>query len=118
MLILLTVSLKTITYLRGTFVNNIIPLDRNIAAHVTIAWSIVFWAIIHSCAHYFNFLKARTLDSPNNLSLSSGEGITGLILCIILFLMATSAIKTIKKKCHEIFYIVHTLALTFFGAID
>jgi hypothetical protein len=115
MWIILAVCLKTITYLQGTFLNKIIPFDKNIAAHISISWSIVFWSVVHCVAHYFNFDKAKGMGNPIILSLTTGVGVTGLILCVVIFLMVTSATEAVRKICHEIFIVTHTLVVVFFG---
>jgi hypothetical protein len=49
------------------------------------------------------------------VSLILGVGVTGLILCVVIFLMVTSAVEPVRRKCHEIFIFTHLLGIVFFG---
>lgn len=41
--------------LRGTWVNNLLPIDKAITFHKYIGLLILFWTIVHIMAHAFNW---------------------------------------------------------------
>ena len=90
-IILFTVCRNLISGLRTTFLNRLIPFDKNITFHIWTAWSIVFWSVVHVVAHNFNFLHASQALSvkPELLSLTSGPGWTGQVIMVSLFLMVS-----------------------------
>eukprot|EP00842_Homolaphlyctis_polyrhiza_P001571 jgi/Hompol1/2414/HPOL_005992-RA len=118
-IILFTVCRNIISLLRVTFLNRIVPFDKNITFHIWIAYFIVFWSLVHIVAHYFNYNNVRiTLAvSSEYLSLVSGPGFTGQIVSVSLFLMVTSALEAVRKKHFEIFWFTHHLFLVFFGGL-
>lgn len=79
--ILFTVCRNIISSLRSTFLNKLVPFEKNIVFHIVIAWSIVFWTYVHVVAHYFNYLFiSGALDgfmSPEYMGFISGPGLTG-----------------------------------------
>ncbi|KAJ1506816.1 hypothetical protein HMI55_001021 [Coelomomyces lativittatus] len=83
------------------------------------AYVMIFFASVHTCAHYINFLYLGhlTLHSAIWYAWSSGPGLTGQIVTISLFLLATSAAEPIRRKQHEIFWYTHHLFLVFFAAM-
>ncbi|KAG0054002.1 hypothetical protein BGZ83_012172 [Gryganskiella cystojenkinii] len=61
-LILFSVCRNLISLLRSTFLNDIVPFDKNIMFHKTVAWSIVFFSIVHSVGHYVNYYRLEILQ--------------------------------------------------------
>ncbi|KAH6570802.1 hypothetical protein BASA60_007524 [Batrachochytrium salamandrivorans] len=118
-IILFTVCRNIISLLRTTFLNRIVPFDKNITFHIWIAYSIVFWTVIHVVAHYFNFnsVRASLSVSAEYLSLVSGPGLTGQVISVSFFLMVTSALEAVRRKHFEIFWFTHHLFLVFFGGL-
>lgn len=57
--ILIPVLRNFLSFLRGTWVNNYLPIDKNIVFHKYIGWTIMFWSLVHTLAHYTNFQKIR-----------------------------------------------------------
>jgi NADPH oxidase 2 len=118
-LILFTVCRNVISTLRGTFLGRIVPFDKNITFHIWIAYSIVFWSVVHIVAHYFNYLavsKALPITAES-LSLMSGPGWTGQIISVAFFLMVTSAMEAVRRKYFEMFWYTHHLFILFFGGL-
>ncbi|KAJ3370884.1 hypothetical protein HDU91_005811 [Kappamyces sp. JEL0680] len=118
-LILFTVCRNLISGLRSTFLNRIIPFDKNITFHIWIAYSIVFWTLVHVIAHYFNYLNvSKALPiSAEDLSLQSGPGWTGQVISVAFFLMVTSAAEAVRRKYFEMFWYTHHLFIIFFGGL-
>ena len=111
-LVLFSVCRNLISLLRSTFLNDIVPFDKNILFHKTVAWSIVFFSVVHSVGHYVNYYRLeqaqeqpelqqqeQELESEDKvkrsaqyMALFTGPGLTGHILVLILFLMVTSSV--------------------------
>ncbi|CAG8491507.1 17837_t:CDS:2, partial [Racocetra fulgida] len=61
-LILLPVCRNIIRYLRAlSFLNRLIPFDENLWFHRQTAYSMLFWTLVHTFAHYVNFWKLEQL---------------------------------------------------------
>ncbi|EGF78576.1 hypothetical protein BATDEDRAFT_20394 [Batrachochytrium dendrobatidis JAM81] len=118
-IILFTVCRNVISLMRTTFLNRIIPFDKNITFHIWIAYSIAFWTFVHVIAHYFNYNNVRIAlgVSAEYLSLVSGPGLTGQVISVSFFLIFTSAMEAVRRKYFEIFWFTHHLFLVFFGAL-
>ncbi|KAI8923869.1 ferric reductase NAD binding domain-containing protein [Entophlyctis helioformis] len=118
-IILFTVCRNLISLLRTTFLGRIVPFDKNITFHIWIAYSIVFWTLVHVVAHYFNYNNVRISlgVSAEYLSLVSGPGWTGQVISVAFFLMVTSALEAVRRKHFEIFWFTHHLFLVFFGGL-
>lgn len=121
-LIVLPVCRNLMAMLRTVpIVRNFIVLDKNIHLHKIIAWTMVFFTIVHVVAHLFNFRvvenEAITIMKSNNSALyllwSHPAGITGVIMVSLLFLIVTSALATIRTRCFELFWYLHHLSLPF-----
>ena len=118
--ILLTVCRVSITWLRSTFLNAILPFDNNIDFHVLIGLSIGFWSLTHTVAHYINYhsvqIETSNLVTEQYLAFSTGPGITGLLLVVILtVIVSTSFSKALRKAKFEVFWYTHHLFLILFA---
>ncbi|KAG0345253.1 hypothetical protein BG004_003849 [Podila humilis] len=120
-LILFSVCRNLISVLRSTFLNSIVPFDKNILFHKTVAWSIVFFSIIHCLGHYVNYhrMAKKTDDKPEHrsapyLAFLSGPGFTGHVLLLILFIMVASSAERVRRKGFEMFWYTHHLFVLFF----
>ncbi|KAL7746473.1 hypothetical protein RI367_008123 [Sorochytrium milnesiophthora] len=118
-IILFPVCRTIISKLRLTFLNNIVPFDKNITFHRFVAYSIVLFTWIHVMAHYWNYLVlgAATEHSSMWYALMSGPGLTGQVATLALFLIATSAAEQVRRQHHEIFWYTHHMFLFFFAAL-
>ncbi|KAI9189807.1 hypothetical protein H9P43_001240 [Blastocladiella emersonii ATCC 22665] len=118
-IILFPVCRTIISRLRVSFLNNIIPFDKNITFHRYVAYSIVLFTWIHAMAHYWNYrmLGLATKHTAEWYAVISGPGLTGQVATLALFLMATSAAETVRRAHHEIFWYTHHLFLVFFAAL-
>lgn len=105
-LILFSVCRNLISLLRSTFLNNIVPFDKNILFHKTVAWSIVLFSVVHSVGHYVNYYRLEQAqrqegrdevkNSAQYMALFTGPGFTGHVLALILFLIVTSSVGKIS----------------------
>ncbi|KAF9081990.1 hypothetical protein BGX29_004148, partial [Mortierella sp. GBA35] len=133
-LILSSVCRNLISLLRSTFLNSIVPFDKNVLFHKTVAWSIVFFSVVHSVGHYVNYYRLEQAQHQQEededkgwkrtaqyMALFSGPGFTGHILVLILFLMVTSSVgkfvlpvQRVRRKGFETFWYTHHLFILFF----
>ncbi|GAM27424.1 hypothetical protein SAMD00019534_106000 [Acytostelium subglobosum LB1] len=129
-LILIPVLRNFLSWLRGTFVNNYIPIDKNIHFHKMIAWVIAGATFSHVMAHYHNFLVLSEspieqleplgfteVRSTWSLAFLSLSGSTGHVAVLAMVLMFSSAIESIRRPMFEIFWYTHHLFVLYFVLI-
>lgn len=46
---------RCLTWLRATWVVRVLPLDQNILLHQIVGYAILFYTLLHTSAHIFNF---------------------------------------------------------------
>ncbi|CAB4384688.1 unnamed protein product [Rhizophagus irregularis] len=114
-LILLPVCRNIIRYLRLTFLNKLIPFDENIWFHRQVAYSMLIFTLIHTFAHYINFIRAEELKIKEAWAIHylAPGGQTGHIMLLIMALMYTSAHRSIRQQSFETFWYTHHLAFIF-----
>lgn len=114
--VLLPVCRTLISWLRSTPLNRIVPFDKSITFHKAIAWSIVFFSLVHTIAHYINFYKLSKLGEQSfwYLMFVSGPGWTGHIMLLALLVMVVTALPSVRMKKFEVFWYYHHLFLVFF----
>ncbi|KAI7832278.1 FAD-binding domain-containing protein [Gamsiella multidivaricata] len=126
-LILFSVCRNLISLLRSTFLNDILPFDKNIMFHKTVAWSIVVFSVVHVVGHYVNYYHLEQHEqqhqeeqgqagarSAQYMAVMTGPGATGHALLLILFLMVTSSVERVRGKRFETFWYTHHLFILFF----
>ncbi|RPD82450.1 NADPH oxidase [Lentinus tigrinus ALCF2SS1-7] len=93
------------------------PADENIWFHRQVAYSMAFWAMVHTTAHYVNFFNVeRTQVRPEialDIHYTQAGGITGHFMLLIMVLMYTTAHHKIRNQCFEAFWYTHHLAFFF-----
>ncbi|KAG0324170.1 hypothetical protein BGZ99_002133 [Dissophora globulifera] len=116
--ILLPVCRTLISWLRSTPLNRIVPFDKAVTFHKAIAWSILFFSLVHTVAHYLNFYHLARADPVKynfwKLMFVSGPGWTGHIMLVVLIVMIITALPSVRMKKFEIFWYWHHLFLVFF----
>jgi len=129
-LLLCTVLRNILSWIRGTFLGTYLPIDKNIIFHRYIAWTIAMYTFVHCIAHYFNFntlstsrledlevLGMKAVPTAPALAFSSLPGATGHIVCLIMVLMYSSAIRYIRSPMFNVFWFTHHLFILFFGIL-
>eukprot|EP01117_Protostelium_nocturnum_P001987 TRINITY_DN12638_c0_g1_i1.p1 TRINITY_DN12638_c0_g1~~TRINITY_DN12638_c0_g1_i1.p1 ORF type:complete len:681 (+),score=210.59 TRINITY_DN12638_c0_g1_i1:139-2181(+) len=122
-LMFLTMLRNIISFLRATFLNSFLPLDKNIVFHRYIGWAIAFWTAVHVVSHGHNFENIENYKgNPANL-VSIGQsvppptarsiwftsipGSTGHVILFAMVLMFTTAVKSVRGPMFNLFWYLH-----------
>jgi NADPH oxidase len=129
--ILLPVLRNFLSWLRGTWVNNYVPIDKNLAFHRLCAWVIAGLTVIHIMSHFYNFKQYTLASLPQlqaigrnsiptlqGLAFQSISGATGHIVVLIMVLMYSSAVESIRRPMFEIFWFTHHLFILYYGILS
>ncbi|KAF1920467.1 ferric reductase NAD binding domain-containing protein [Ampelomyces quisqualis] len=117
--ILFPVCRNLISMARRTPLNDVIPFDKNITFHKLVAWSIVFFAWVHTIAHWNNLAR---FSATNNLgfmgfilaNLATGPGWSGYVMLMALMAIACTAAEKARRANFERFWYTHHLFIVFF----
>ncbi|KAG8863780.1 hypothetical protein FRB96_007617 [Tulasnella sp. 330] len=97
------------------------PADENIWFHRQVAYSLAFWAMVHTTAHYVNFINVERrqlrVQTALEIHYTQPGGITGHVMLLIMVLMYSTAHHKIRAQCFEAFWYTHHLAFFFMLAL-
>ncbi|OAA62765.1 NADPH oxidase [Niveomyces insectorum RCEF 264] len=115
MLILLPVCRTLVRFVRPKL--RFLPLDENIWFHRQVAYSLLFFAIVHTAGHYVNFYNVELSQirpvTAVQIHYTQPGGITGHIMLFCMLLMYTTAHHRIRQQSFETFWYTHHLFIPF-----
>eukprot|EP00127_Corallochytrium_limacisporum_P000684 Clim_evm3s23 gene=Clim_evmTU3s23 len=107
-------------------------LDFNLTFHMLSAWTIVIFSIVHTVAHFVNLRRIETNmneqvgqvvdagfdENRYEIFYTSIPTLTGVVLVIVIWLMATSSVETIRRTYFEVFWYTHHLFVLWYIGIS
>ncbi|GAM28411.1 hypothetical protein SAMD00019534_115870 [Acytostelium subglobosum LB1] len=131
--IVLTMCKQMATWMRGTRLRHIFPLDKSMTFHKLFAAVITIASLIHSIGWgvgfyvamkkndemFFEGLGKRFTTRPTYGSLMFGSvpGITGMIMLGILIIIGITSQKRFRQRFFEGFYYTHHLFIVFYALL-
>eukprot|EP01125_Pyxidicula_operculata_P005860 TRINITY_DN204_c0_g1_i1.p1 TRINITY_DN204_c0_g1~~TRINITY_DN204_c0_g1_i1.p1 ORF type:complete len:529 (-),score=77.06 TRINITY_DN204_c0_g1_i1:121-1707(-) len=130
--LLISVLRNALSWSRGTFVGTYLPVDKNISLHMGFAWLVLVLGSIHTTAHFVNvyaIAHGKNLDllvqlgvlkpgavppDPLTWAFTTVPGATGVVACIAMILMYTTAVSSVRRPMFELFWYTHHLFIVFF----
>ncbi|ESZ91337.1 NADPH oxidase [Sclerotinia borealis F-4128] len=118
-MILLPMCRNILKYIRPKV--KFLPLDESQWFHRQVAYSLLFWTIVHVAAHYVNFFNVEKTQirpvTAIQIHYTEAGGITGHIMLLCMMLMYTTAHAKIRQQSFETFWYTHHLFIPFLLAI-
>ncbi|KAL1898512.1 hypothetical protein Sste5346_003416 [Sporothrix stenoceras] len=115
MLILLPVCRTLVRIVRPKL--RFLPLDENLWFHRQLAYSLLFFATVHTAGHYVNFFNVELTQirpvSALEIHYTEPGGITGHVMLFCMLLMYTTAHHRIRQQSFETFWYTHHLFIPF-----
>lgn len=129
-IIVLLVCRRSISLLRAHGYGRYLPLDDHVYFHKIIGMFIVFYSLLHTLGHMFNFLavsrepQSRYTYAQYLLGLEPGIGwiggcasLTGWILLLIIVIMSLAQPFSRSLGKFELFYYTHLLYIPFWALL-
>ncbi|KAJ3372435.1 hypothetical protein GGF31_001876 [Allomyces arbusculus] len=118
-LLMVPMCRNTMGLLRRTPLGRIIPFDEGIFFHKVCAYTVLFFTVIHTTAHYVNFFNVQ-LKLPAlklkawQIHYTTWGGATGHVMAVAMFFMYTAAAMRMRQQSFEAFWFTHHLAIVFY----
>ncbi|KAI4725184.1 hypothetical protein E4T49_07111 [Aureobasidium sp. EXF-10728] len=98
-----------------------LPLDESRWFHRQVAYSLLFWTIVHTTGHYVNFFNVERMQLRKQAAVqvhyTQAGGITGHIMLLCMLLIYTTAHQKIRQQSYETFWYTHHLFVPFLLAM-
>ncbi|KXL49406.1 hypothetical protein M433DRAFT_65104 [Acidomyces richmondensis BFW] len=98
-----------------------LPLDESQYFHRQVAYSLLFWTIVHTSSHYVNFFNVERYQirpqAAVQIHYTEAGGITGHVMLLCMLLMYTTAHTKIRQQSYETFWYTHHLFIPFLLAM-
>lgn len=113
-LILVPVMRNLLTWLRGTFVSHLVPLDEHLDFHKLVGQFMFAFALVHTGAHLANYhLSGKSIEWH---LLETKAGFSGLLLLGVFALLWLGAQAFVRRSgWFEVFAVTHAAYLVWFG---
>ncbi|GAA5988021.1 hypothetical protein JCM10908_002031 [Rhodotorula pacifica] len=93
----------------------LIPLDEHIWMHRQFAYSLLFWTIVHTTAHYVNMIHVEQSQVRKEAAwailFTQPGGFTGHLMLVLMLLVYTTAHAKIRQHSYEAFWYTHHLVV-------
>ncbi|PGH07570.1 hypothetical protein AJ79_06240 [Helicocarpus griseus UAMH5409] len=114
-LILLPMCRTLLRWVRPKF--RWLPLDESQWFHRQVAYSLLFYSIVHTTAHYVDFFNVEKSqvrpETAVQIHYTQAGGITGHVMLLCMLLMYTTAHHRIRQQAFETFWYTHHLFIPF-----
>ena len=82
-----------------------LPLDESRWFHRQVAYSLLFWTIVHTTGHYVNFFNIERMQLRKQAAVqvhyTQAGGVTGHIMLLCMLLIYTTAHQKIRQQSYE-----------------
>ncbi|KAK7092277.1 hypothetical protein V1264_008051 [Littorina saxatilis] len=130
--LLLTMCRNSITYLRSTLVNLFIPFDSHVSFHKLVAWTALFFTVLHVLGYSFNFyhlvtqptsflcifesvvFRAEFIPTFQWWLFGTMTGFTGVLLVVVLTIIYVFATQTARRHIFSLFWTTHKLFIALY----
>ena len=135
-LALLPLCRNTLTWLRGTFVARVLPLDSAIDFHKLAAKTGFLFVLVHLIGHTFNFYNISTQPAADVGCLfrqvfwasdflphfgwwvfETVTGLSGFLLTLVTIFIFTFSLQVVRRSSFAVFWAVHHLWVLFFALL-
>ncbi|PVD36104.1 hypothetical protein C0Q70_03077 [Pomacea canaliculata] len=130
--LLLTMCRNSITYLRSTGFNQIIPFDSHVSFHKIVAWTALFFTAVHVLGYSFNFyhlvtqptsflcifdsiiFRAELVPTFQWWLFGTLTGFTGVLLVLVIVILYVFATQTARRHIFSLFWMTHKLFIALY----